>query len=695
MGRRGGIAAFLSISLLLAGCAGVTRERGEAPLSSKSGDPIPRFEDVQQVSADGTKVEGDGIRVTIPADAIQGEATVAVADALGTGAPEMSAEVWGQPVQVDHALPLTKPVTVEWDIAELTEEQRATIALARWNPEFEVWELTDVSATVHGDTLTAELTEFSAWTWISGRWNSINQTIGEWTGKRVARPKCSGESLPDWVNHYVRPDEDITGTPVLTCVEPDKEDVFTLRIANNRSHGQRVTLTPEGQKWGWVWKGDEDFSVTGSVWSVVGLTDSQHTVMVPPTSEIAVGIERPAQPGVVQVRVSAQSDALSIFGDLLSGAMGNISPGGYDNPVANAFMQGMYACGGGQLASRRPGSAREGMSMAIDAFRSCAEAATGQGEFADVVMGGVEDALRAEVAKGGQSASRAIKGNRLIHQVSSRLYILQIADVSEYLSNQLADSILGPTTFTANLRGRPAEIGAWIPTCTDPVVDEDVMSRNLVNREPFTDNNLELHEYAEWGDLACKAIAPLAACSVAHRNAVADVVLQKWESSDTAQNLAQLIRSGAGMEVELTATSVGGVEMSGDVDSLRRQLVILFGREPDSDVVEYDYCWEMIGGESGHERRSLEWGGFAILATEDERGVLRPNGWSLTEHDWPAEFTLDPGLYFGVNIHEVERLTGGSYIETFNSVYLGDGLSWYANYETDEVQQISTMTPCD
>jgi hypothetical protein len=556
------VTACLVVMAVVAGCSDSS---AGAPTASKaksasapiptankswgSQDPTPQgFSKAHAVGEGQQVMRNDWVSVTWPAGALPkgAKAAVSLGSPLGGTDGPFARERWGAPVKVDHSTALMRPLTLTWDVSRLSSAEQATIIMVRWDEGHQVWAVTDEPRTLQAGKLTASVSHFSVLDWVSNGSAALGQTFGQWTGKRAEAPKCSNAKLPSWVKSVNRPDEGLSATAIRTCVEPDsKPGVITVRVVNNRSYSQRFTLAAGGQQWGWVWNGEEDFSPLGTAWNVAHLAlDSRTRVIMPPTRAMAFGISRPDQPGDVTFTMQAKSDTVTIFADLVGMTIDNMGVGGFDNPVTNATTQALFECGGRELLKARPKDARDAASFAYQAARSCVAAIVGQGssELSQAVVTSFEASLRKEVAKGGDSAVRAIKAGRLVHEISSRLWVLNFFDVVEYVSNQFADAWVGPTTMTVHVSGTPEALGSWQPTCSNVAKDSNSLYQDVALQDQFTDKGKELWQFSGWADAASEAVKPLAKCSSAYRELVANDVVSSWSDKKAASVVAGKIR---------------------------------------------------------------------------------------------------------------------------------------------------------
>lgn len=263
------------VVLLLAACSGAADPStpSASVVTGKdwgSTDPVPgEFAVHEVIGADGGRVQNDYVTVDVPAGtwAAGSEANVALGVPLGTTSGPHAGELWGAPVKVDHPAALAKPVTITWDVAALSPAQQSGVRMVRWDEDLQVWGSSPEKVTVTDGKASAQVSEFSIVDWITNPTLDMMQTFGEWAGKRAEAPKCSDKALPSWVSSVVRPDEDLSTAALRTCVELDKDGVLTVRVANNRSHGTLLTVTPDPVTWAWVWTGQEDATPVGGMWA--------------------------------------------------------------------------------------------------------------------------------------------------------------------------------------------------------------------------------------------------------------------------------------------------------------------------------------------------------------------------------------------------------------------------------------------
>lgn len=152
------------------------------------------------------------------------------------------------------------------------------------------------------------------------------------------------------------------------------DEIVTARVVNNRTFTQRLQTTDGAQEWAWTWAGKENFGPSAvPVGAARGALDSGTTLLVPPLHEVAVGIGRPAGLGQLTITAAAKADVVTVLVDITSHVFDGIPIGGLENPLANAFLQAFYECGGKQLLSRAFDAGSEAMARAVvEAVTGCA-----------------------------------------------------------------------------------------------------------------------------------------------------------------------------------------------------------------------------------------------------------------------------------------------------------------------------------
>lgn len=553
------VALAVVVLLALAACspASGSRQSSGGPTASGVGvvdeeDPAPpkRFSVVEEVGQQGGRVTGEHAGVVVPEGTWRKgtTGTVSVSNPLTATDGRATSLVWGAPIGVEHDGDLRRALTLTWDVSALSDEQRQSLVLTRWDPRQRAWAYQDVPFTVSSGTLNAEVREFSLWTWAA----SVDQTVGQVLGKRAAAPKCSSIPLPSWVTSVVRPDQDIAAAAVRTCAEGNgNSEQVVVRVVNNRSFAQRLSLGPDGSRWASARQREEEISVTGAVWIAAhAVMASNHTYLIPPTSEVMITLARPSSPEPVQLQFSAQADATTVFADLVSYGVETMKLPDLGSPVAAAYLQAYLKCGGAKLSQSPPTDAQAAVATALDTVHQCSSTMFDDpdGPLAATLQDEVEAVHRREVAKGGRASARAVRNFRAMHQVTDRLGYLKLFEFADYTSNQAADAFgVGPTGFTVTVTGRPPVLGSWRAGCADADADSDLLYRNLGRQDTFVSANVELWRLPAWKQDGQKALKPLARCSAGHRADVARNITATWGvDTKSAQVIANLLAPSTG-----------------------------------------------------------------------------------------------------------------------------------------------------
>jgi hypothetical protein len=138
---------------------------------------------------------------------------------------------------------------------------------------------------------------------------------------------------------------------------------------------------------------------------------------------------------------------------------------------------------------------------------------------------------------------KAIKDGRLTHEISSRLWYLDFWELTDYLSNQFADALVGPVALSLHLAGLPQKLGSWTPGCADPVGDANALYKNIALQDKYHDTSKELWQFASWSTDAVTAAGPLAKCTAAQREAIAKRVESSWADKKAAAVVAKGVRA--------------------------------------------------------------------------------------------------------------------------------------------------------
>lgn len=544
---RGWIASLIAVSVIavMSACSdgtGATQTGGSSAALSSTGDPIPEITRTEEAGPEGLTLKGRQVTVDLPVGTVPSgqRFRVGVGQPIGqpTGARALN-ETYGAPVQVEHQVPLTRAAHISWDVSGLSEEQRASLVLVRWDPELQVWRVAAEKSNLTDSQLTADVAQFSIITWISSGAATISQTVGQITGKRADAPKCADGSLPTWVRNVVRPDADQPAVPIRTCTESDKDNRLTVRVANNRPYTQALDLT-QGEKYAWTWEGERDLTPAGIVGDTLsGLMSGDKTLVMAPTRATAVGFARPSTPGQAQLTMVAHPTVATVSADmliaLLDNGLGMDTVSGFDSASLNAFVQTVYDCGGKQVLKSRDLAGADTPQKVLETLKSCGES--------DAVRTGIENVLRDQVAKGGQTAAHAIRTNRILHQLLGKLGIyLKVADFSSYTAELTSSGAIGDVAISVFAAGTPQALGEWQATCSSAGTDSDRLYRNLALQDAFQDSSKELWQFQTWQPSALTAVKPLGKCSDSYLEQIAQNVESAWADKKAAAIVATAIR---------------------------------------------------------------------------------------------------------------------------------------------------------
>lgn len=532
---------------MFAACSGVGAHPGQAsspPAAiSAAGDPIPRITVTKPATHDGVQIKSMGVTVDLPEGAVpQGQTfTVGVGQPIGQMDEKASPrEAYGAPVQVDHAVPLAQAAHISWDVSHLTQEQRASLILVRWDPPFNMWRVADEKPVLSGSTLNADVTQFSIMDWVSSAAASISQTVGQLAGKRSGAPTCTNAPLPGWVRNVVRPDQDQPAIPIRTCTEPGSNGELTVRVANNRPYTQSLDLT-SGDSYAWTWAGEKDLTVAGIIGDTINqqMSGNQSLVMAP-TRATAVGLSRPATPGPAQLSMTAHPTVATVSTDmlvaLLSNGLGLDNVSGFDSPSLNAFVQTVYDCGGKQILKSRDVVGADSIQKVLETLKSCGES--------DSVATAVENILRTRVATGGNTATQAIRTNRILREALNKLTMyLTVVDFSSYASELSSSGAIGDVKISVFATGAPPALGSWTAKCSSPDADSTLLYKNLSSQDAFSDTSKAFWEFPTWQSSSASAVKPLQQCSGQYIEQVAKDVEATWADKKSAAVVAASIRA--------------------------------------------------------------------------------------------------------------------------------------------------------
>ena len=525
--------------LLVAGCTGdeePAQADGEVRLSA-AGDPAPQpLGDAMKLDGDPASLRQNELAVEVPADAVVSEASLVLGQQLGT----VEGEFFGQPVAVEAAEALERPIELRWNIAEVTEAQRASIVPLRWDESLEVWAVDESEATrvrIEGDELVIVASEFSwrSWSWAA----DFGQSVGERTGSRREGPSCDDE-LPSWVTNVVDPAGGTSAAAIQVCFEAGEQDSVTVRVVNNRPFTQRLEMIEGGQQWAWTWPGEESYDASAAVHSAARAAfDSDTAFLLPPLSETAVGIGRPDGGGAHFIAATATVNATTFLVDLVDYLLGQVTPGGFDDPLLNEFVALVYECGGSAVLSGTDFSRVS--TAAVEVVVSCVNEVMAS----DSEYGARFDAFRVQMMASASPERQAqlVKSNRWLHQLASAAHVLEAGRLAFYFTDQLQNAYVGDLTLSITATGQAVELGEWTATCDDLAADSNRLFRNLTLRDPFYDTRRELWQFDELEPAAKAAVQPLSLCDSAYLDALADALPGDWADERAANTVAGRVRS--------------------------------------------------------------------------------------------------------------------------------------------------------
>jgi hypothetical protein len=641
------------------------------------GNPEPRLNAAgTEVTDAGGTVNAAGVRISVP----QGALTVGHKATVRTGSPPSPAGVqrYGSPVGIDHDAPISQPITVTWTLpADVTEHERETAVLVHWDPSAKAWLPIGLPAQVSGTTISAKLSEFSIIDWVSDAAANAGQSVLQLVGARADAPSCKAGGLPSWVRQVVDPDENLSAAAIRFCVEPDKADVVTGRVVNNRSFAQQVTLTPDDQKWAWTWTGPLDASVSGLVYRLAqSIFDNDNRMIVPPLQQIAVGIDRPSGGGQIVQTGTATVTAVTVLIDIAAYVVDQMNKTIGKNPFLTAYLQDALKCGGDAIlslhASHDVGSLVKDIAHVIG---GCAEQLLDPKSKFGAAF---ETEARKIIAAGGASAQAIADANRMLYQLSAAYRALQFAEIAFYASDQLANAMVGPLSFSIRGDGKPQVLGQWKPGCASIAADSNALYKNLALQDMFSDKSKELYQFPQWQPSARIAVAPLSACGLDFLQQLAAYLPGHWGDPKAAAIVATEIRRLTPFPTPPTSTSLLATKACVKPCTITGHVFITHPAWGPIDLVT-------IGG-------GVSAPGIVQILAVDPAGQVR---WSYRNEYWyvlapnsPATdktghvfFTYNPGRYDGVIVlvpttagfNDLHTLPAyGDYNERFYSAYTAD-----------------------
>lgn len=502
-------------------------------------DPAPGAAFEEPVDGQGAfEQTRNGVSIAIPSRAFGDESVVVQ---LGEEIGESGDETFGTPVGIKHSGDgPTEPVTLTWDVAHLNEEQRAALVVSRWDPDLKVWRAGDthqVTWSIDGDELVAEVGEFSFWNFST----ITSQSVGELIGARSEAPECTNDPMHQWVRQLVDPDEDFEASAVLVCFEPAADDAVAVRIVNNRTFTQVLESDAAVAEWAWTSGGEITLDPSQVIYAIArDMYDNGHRHLMPPLTETAVGIARPIGGGDHLIQATSGVEPFTVLTDILVWAFSNVSPGGFGNPLVDAFVQAIYECGGGELLKSLPRSISEALPAGLSILQSCTSAVMDNTtEFGELFERQVQKAIRAADP---DDAARIVAGHRWLRQLAGAIKVLEVGKIAFYWSDLAANDVVGDLTVAVRGFGVAEPLGRWTPSCRDIEADSNSLWKHLFLREPFRDTSRDYSDFPELPDAADAAVRPLREnCTTEYLGRLADLLPGDWADSSAGEIVAEIL----------------------------------------------------------------------------------------------------------------------------------------------------------
>ncbi len=491
---RTGVLLLVAVAIVLSGCS--LPDLGAGGEQAADGRVLAE----RVLGADGGVVEAPGVSVQVPAGATDEEIMVRVWE----GGEVDSGDIAGPAVEISHDGPLDEKVRVEWDISSLTDQQVKYLLLGHKSSFDDPWLFDETAPRIEGDTLILEESSWSIWNWFA----QFSQEAQELVGRRVDPPECS-EPVPDWVSNVVDADAGTSSAPLLSCVEDDTNDenVVTMRLVNNRTHTQMVRHDGE-EPFAWVWEGENQVDVGHVTFTYLARQIAEEKqIAVPPLTEVAVGLRRPADPLAHFVGFEGSPTVETVFIDLV--AYGAREVGFSILGSDGEFLDRLVSCGDFELAGLGDEDLTDKVSIVTGALKECATKLASQGS--DLAV------------------NQSSKKTRFLKFVKW----LKVAEAQAYLADHALGQVVGTWTWGLMMRGQVGELGDWQATCADAEADRQAWSVNWTTQPVFNDGSGRAYEdYEQFPSIVEAAVAPLAGCPPAHIEEVRDLVAARSESSD-------------------------------------------------------------------------------------------------------------------------------------------------------------------
>jgi len=197
----------------------------------------------------------------------------------------------------------------------------------------------------------------------------------------------------------------------------------------------------------------------------------------------------------------------------------------------------VYDCGGKQVLKSRELVNGNTFGKVLETVKMCAGS--------DAVASAIEQTFRSQIAKGGSTAARAIKTNRILKEGLSKLGVyLTVVDFASYTAELTSSGAIGDVTISVFGTGTPQSLGGWTATCTNADADSSALYKNLATQDAFFNHQGEdLWRLPAWQPSAVQAVKPLIRCTAIQREAVAHDVETTWGDLKSAAVVASEIRA--------------------------------------------------------------------------------------------------------------------------------------------------------
>lgn len=544
----------------------------------------------EPVDEAGGSVAAGGTEVAVPAGTVSGSVDVSIREPLGSFGGERGGAIVG----IDHDDPLAGPVTVRWDVAGLSSAEQDTLLLVRWNERQQRWVPGDVDPVLEDGVVSAELSDWSNWSWVANAGQAGQEVIG----RRAAAPVCGDGPLHDWVGGVVDPDAGSDAAAVRVCFENDRDEIVTMRVVNNRTFGQFIHVDGAAG-WEWVWNGEDELSAVQAVRTgAAALFNGDRRIFVPPLHEVAVGIGRPDVGGAHFIEFRNETSLETLLADVVLFAVSKINIPGPGVERVGVLVEAVLECAVSDVLVGGGGTDLESVAgLVVEAVTSCVGEITNPTSELGLAF---RTTLSERIAAfpNAADAADAMRNDRLLRSVSRVLRLLSVVEAVTYLGDVAAETLVGDLRWSLRGMGANAPLGAWTPDCGDVARDSNLLYRNLALQDEFADTNVEYHEFPRWAVAAREAVVALDACDSEYLAGLAKAVRDGWGDRVAAGVVADAVDRVAAGPVPVDSTQVESVILSGEHCDGRRD-VQLVGGISESVVDEFPTFVSVASGDGG------------------------------------------------------------------------------------------------